>query len=241
MADKIILSKAEKKLKERTTIAGAKISLGFYGWWIALFPVLMIFLILIEIVFDLNVPNNLIFALNLSLVFAVLQDVRFMRVFFGANFKTRAWFWGTFLAGPVSCAYLFVRPKHIKNDNKLKSVIHTQAEVSVIGWVGLVALMAIYFVGIWQNPVIVTHCGDSDVKSLVVEILKENNHISDVNIGEIVDHGIKDGVRVCNIVGLTYTDLYDSEKQWVSSLTYTISLIDTEDGEQIYVSFPEQQ
>ena len=135
MAEKIVLNKAEKKLKERVTVAGAKSSVQTLGWCMAIWPVFLTVLTLVEMMFGFELPPVVWMAIGMCCMFWVLCDVRYMRTFFGANFNTGAWTAGSFfLGGAVNCTYLFVRRKHIK-DNKLRGIVHAQAETGLICWI----------------------------------------------------------------------------------------------------------
>lgn len=243
MADKIVLTNAEKKIKERCTVDSAKRYVGTCGWLIALWPFFLTLVMLIEIIFDLNLPNsiNLVFAVVLMIL--VQNDIQYMRAFFDAKFRRGAWTAGTFFMGPVSCAYLFMRPKHIKNDKKLKDVMHAQAVVSLIGWIGSIMMTLVYLImilpGIWQG-VPVSECWDPEVKTLFVEIIEENNNVSNVKVDKFIEQSFKDGVRVCNALDVTYTDLDDYMEKRHPAVKYTVRLVDAEDGKHVYVNIPEQ-
>lgn len=233
MAEKIILNKAEKKLKERTTISGAKSSIRSLGWWIALWPIFLFVVTLIEVVsgFDLPGSVDLIFAVGLMLL--VVYDVRYMRAFFGANFRAGVWPAISFLFGIPSCVYLFLRRKHINNDGGLRGVMNAQAITSLVGWIGLV-IMTVFFLFAFLSGVAqesdVPECWDSDVKGLLVEVLEEGNNISNVRIGKVVEEDFTDEVRTCTALKVRYKDLTDYSEKFVSFVTYTVQLVDGEDG-----------
>ena len=150
MTQEIILTKSEKKLKGQVTLAGAKSRVKKLGWWIAVIPLITIFISCLQVVFMSSILLGLLSLFSVvALMLLVKSSVKYMRTFFGANLARSAWAVGSFFFGPVSCLYLFVCRKNVKNNEKLDKSFLSQAVISAIGW-GidiLIVLPIVLFVG----------------------------------------------------------------------------------------------
>ena len=240
MAKSIKLTGAQK-WRQKHTLQEAINYLRVGGWFVALLPLLYSGLVLYELAanVDLSVQTyrGVGRLINLVWLFVTLFDFMYLWAFFEEKLRRWAWWLVLFLGGPFLCVfYMSKRKRVLQHDKQLKSVAAKQFVGMVISVVVTLALWLLASVASYNRP---PECWDPDVQTIFADVLQEAG-AHNANIGNTVEQDYVDGVRVCVALDVKYNDAEYWQEHYLSHITYTVQIVDGQNGRNFLVSIPKQ-